>query len=87
MMTGMQIQTLIHRDETQCGDRHWGILRACEPHLIVPDRPGLIMSIPASPRLLLAANNPDDELNPWEIWRANALAVQFSRHYVVVPPR
>jgi hypothetical protein len=87
MLVGMQIQTLIDRDETQCGNKHWGILRACEPHLILPDRPGILMSIPASPRLLLAADNPDDDLNPSEVRRANAVAIQLSRHYVVVPPR
>lgn len=87
MMTGMQIQTLIHRDETVHGNKHWGVLRACEPHLILPDRPGLLMSLPASPRLLLAADNADDDLNPSEIRRANALAIQLSRYYVVVPPR
>lgn len=87
VVTGNQIETLILRDETQYGNLHWGILRACEPHLILPDRPGSVMLIPASPRLLLAADNPDSELNPSEIRRANGLATQFSRHYVVVAQR
>ncbi|MFZ3262753.1 MAG: hypothetical protein WCC04_01145 [Terriglobales bacterium] len=45
------------------------------------------MSIPASPRLLLAADNPDGELTAREIVRANAIAIHLSRSYVVVPPR
>jgi hypothetical protein len=86
MVTGMRIQFLIDRDEVQLRERHWGILRASEPNLIIPDRPGSLLSIPASPRLLFAADNPDGELSTWEIVRANAAAIQLSRNYVIVPP-
>lgn len=86
MTTGIRIQFLIDRDEVQLAHKYWGILRASVPNLIFPDRPGELMSIPASPRLLLAADNPDDELNAWEIVRANKVAVELSRNYVVVPP-
>src|SRR5208282_6362236 len=82
----MRIQFLIDRDAAQLAQKHWGILRASTPNLILPDRSGALMSIPASPRLLLAADNPDDELNAWEIVRANKVAIQLSRNCVVVPP-
>jgi hypothetical protein len=87
MVTGMRIQTLIDRDEVHFGEKRWGILRASSPNLIIPDRPDALMSIPASPRLLLAADNPDGELTAREIVRANAIAIHLSRSYVVVPPR
>jgi len=87
MMTGMRIQALIDRDEAHFGEKRWGISRASSPNLIIPDRPGALMSIPASPRLLLAADNPDGELTAREVVRANAIAIHLSRSYVVVPPR
>lgn len=87
MATGMRIQMLVDRDEVQLGEKHWGVLRGCEPNLILPDRPGALMAIRASPRLLLAADNPDGELNAQEITRANAFALQLSRNYVVIPSR
>jgi len=86
MITGMRIQTLIDRDEAHFGEKRWGVLRASSPNLIIPDRPGALMSIPASPRLLLAADNPDGELTAREVVRANAIAIHLSRSYVVVPP-
>jgi hypothetical protein len=86
MVTGMRIQFLIDRDEVQLGEKRWGILRASSPSLIIPDRPDALMSIPASPRLLLAADNPDGELTAAEIVRANAIAIRLSRNFVVVPP-
>jgi hypothetical protein len=86
MVTGMRIQFLIDRDEVQLGEKRWGILRASSPSLMIPDRPDSLMSIPASPRLLLAADNPDGELAVAEIVRANAIAIRLSRNFVVVPP-
>lgn len=87
MVTGMRIQMLIDRDEVYFGERRWGILRASSPNLIIPDRPDGLMSIPASPRLLLAADNPHGELTTAEIAKANAIAIRVSRNYVIVPPR
>lgn len=86
MVTGMRIQMLIDRDAVHFGEKRWGILRASSPNLIIPDRPDGLMSIPASPRLLLAVDNPDGELSGAEIVRANAIAIRFSRNFVVVPP-
>ena len=86
MVTGMRIQTLIDRDEIHFGEKRWGMLRASSPNLVIPDRPDALMSIPASPRLLLAADNPDGELTATEILRAKAIAVRLSRDFVVVPP-
>lgn len=86
MVTGMRIQMLIDRDEIHFGEKRWGMLRASSPTLVIPDRPDALMSIPASPRLLLAADNPDGELTGAEILRANAIAIRLSRDFVVVPP-
>jgi hypothetical protein len=86
MVTGMRIQFLIDRDEVQLLENRWGVLHATAPNLMVPDRPSSLMSVPASPRLLIAAQNPDGELGVPEIVRANNLAIQLSRNYVVVPP-
>ena len=86
MVTGMRIQMLIDRDAVHLAEKHWGVLWASSPTLVIPDRPDALLSVPASPRLLLAADNPDGELTAAEIVRANAIAIRLSRNYVVVPP-
>jgi hypothetical protein len=42
------------------------------------------MSIPASPRVLLAADNPDGELTQFEAFRANQAALALSRNFAVI---
>jgi hypothetical protein len=42
------------------------------------------MSIPASPRLLLAADNPDGELTFAEAFQANKVALSLSRSFAVI---
>ena len=86
MFTGLRIQMLIDRDEVMHGHKHWGILRTSKPQLIIGDRPGRLMSVSASPQLLLAADNPDGELTELEALRANAVSVALSRNFVVVAP-
>lgn len=84
MMTGLQIQVAIDRYEMANGGKHWGILRSPALPLIIGDRPGNLMAIPASPRLLLAADNPDGELTKLEALRANHTALKLSRHFAVI---
>jgi len=84
-VTGLRIQNLIDRDEEHLKEKRWGVLRASSPNLIIPDRPGPLV-IPASPRLLLALDNPDGESPASEITTANETAIRFSRNYVIVPP-
>lgn len=44
------------------------------------------MSIPASPKLLFAADMPDGELTEATASRANGAAFALSRNFIVVPP-
>lgn len=83
VMTGLQIQTAIDRYEMANGGKRWGVLRSPVMPLIIGDRPGNLMSIPASPSLLLAADNPDGELTQSEALRANQAALALSRNFVV----
>ncbi len=85
-VTGLLIQMLVDRDELEAGRKLWGVMRGSSSTLIIPDRPGSLMAIPASPRLLLGADNPDGDLTPQDIERANAIAIRLSRNYVIVPP-
>jgi hypothetical protein len=84
---GMRIQTLIDQDAIRSIEKRWGILRSSEGQLILSDRPLRLMSITASPRLLLAAENPDGDLAQAEVYHANGISMARSRNYVVVPPR
>ena len=84
---GMRIQMLIDIDTIRSRDKHWGVLRSPEAQLVLSDRPGRLMSITASPKILLAANNPDGELTRAETAYANRISVMRSRNYVIVPPK
>ena len=84
---GMRIQMLIDIDTVQAHEKRWGILRSPQAQLILSDRPGRLMSITASPRILLAADNPDGYLTPEETHRANCISIARSRNFVIVPPR
>ena len=84
VMTGLQIQVAIDRYEMANGGNRWGVLRSAVLPLIIGDRPGNLMSIPASPSLLLAANNPDGELTQFEAFRANQAALALSRNFAVI---
>jgi hypothetical protein len=84
MMTGLQIQIAIDRYEMANGGKRWGILRSPALPLVIGDRPGNLMSLPASPRLLLAADNPDGELTQFEAFRANQTALALSRNFAVI---
>ena len=84
MMTGLQIQIAIDRYEMANGGKQWGVLRSPVLPLIIGDRPGNLMSLPASPRLLLAADNPDGELTQFEAFRANQAALALSRNFAVI---
>jgi hypothetical protein len=84
MMTGMRIQMGIDHGEMTLKDKRWGILRSPFLPLVIGDRPGNLMSIPASPRLLLATDNPDGLLTAVETLRANAVAIAVSRNFAVV---
>ena len=83
MMTGLQIQMAI--DHAEAADtRRWGVLRSPHLPLLIGDRPGSVLSIPASPRILLAVDNPDGELTLHEAFQANRAALMVSRNYVIV---
>lgn len=84
MMTGLQIQIAIDRYEMANGGKRWGLLRSPAIPLIIGDRPGNLLAIPASPRVLLAADNPDGELTSAEAFRANQAALAFSRNFAVI---
>jgi hypothetical protein len=84
MMTGMRIQMGIDHGEMTLGEKRWGILRSPSLPLLIGDRPGIFMSIPASPRLLLAGDNPDGILTASETVRANRFALALSRNFAVV---
>ncbi|HZP06465.1 MAG TPA: hypothetical protein VFB43_16325 [Terracidiphilus sp.] len=84
VMIGLQIQIAIDRYEMANGGKRWGVLRSPVLPLIIGDRPGNLMSIPASPRLLLAADNPDGELTQFEAFRANQAALALSRNFAVI---
>lgn len=86
MFVGMRIQMLIDIDAIQTQEKRWGVLRSPEGQLILSDRPGRLMSITASPKILLAADNPDGDLTPAEIYYANGVAIARSRSFVIVPP-
>lgn len=83
MMTGLRIQMAIDHGEL-ASERRWGVLRSPSLPLVIGDRPGNLLSIPASPRLLLAADNPDGELSLEEAFRANKAALAMSRNYAVI---
>ena len=84
MMTGLRIQTMIDHGEMLHGGKRWGVLKSPALALVLGDRPGRLMSIPASPRLLLAADNPNGELTQMETFRANQAALALSRNFAVV---
>jgi plasmid stabilization system protein ParE len=84
VMTGLHIQMAIDRYEMANGGKRWGVLRSPALPLVLGDRPGNLMSLPASPRLLLAANNPDGELKEMEAFRANQVALALSRNFAVI---
>jgi hypothetical protein len=84
MMTGLQIQVAIDRYEMVNGGKCWGVLRSLVLPLVIGDRPGNLMSLPASPRLLLAADNSDGELTQYEAFRANRAALSLSRNFAVI---
>jgi hypothetical protein len=84
---GMRIQMLIDIDTISSQDKYWGVLRSPEAQIVLSDRPGRLMSITASPRILLAADNPDGELTRTETEYANRISVLRSRNYVIVPPK
>jgi len=84
MMTGVHIQVAINRYEMANGGKRWGLLRSPALPLIIGDRPGKLMTVPASPNVLLAANNPDGELTQTEAFRANQAALSFSRNFAVI---
>lgn len=87
MFIGLRIQTLIDQDAIQSLEKRWGVLWSQEGQLILSDRPLRLMSITASPRLLLAADNPDGDLTQAEVYHTNGISIARSRNYVVVPPR
>jgi hypothetical protein len=84
VMTGLHIQIAIDRYEMANGGKLWGVLRSPVLPLIIGDRPGNLMSIPASPSLLLAADNPNGELTQFEALRANQAALALSRNFAVI---
>ena len=84
MMTGLHIQVAIDRYEMANGGKRWGLLRSPALPLIIGDRPGNLMTVPASPHVLLAADNPDGELTQTEAFRANQAALAFSRNFAVI---
>lgn len=84
MMIGLQIQIAIDRYEMANGGKRWGILRSSHLPLVIGDRPGNLMAVAASPRLLLAADNPNGELTEFEAFKANQAAFALSRTFVVV---
>jgi hypothetical protein len=84
MMTGLRIQMAIDHYEMANGGRHWGVLRSSFLPLIIGDRPGNLMALSATPRLLLAADNPDGELTQSEAFKANQAALAFSRNFSVI---
>jgi hypothetical protein len=84
MMTGLRIQTMIDHGEIIYREKRWGVLRSPALALVIGDRPGRLMSIPASPTLLLAADNPDGELTQMEAFRANQASLALSRNFAVV---
>jgi hypothetical protein len=84
VMTGLHIQIAIDRYEMAHGEKRWGVLRSPALPLIIGDRPGDLMSLPASPRLLLAADNSDCELMPSEAFRANQAALALSRNFAII---
>src|SRR6266852_3378065 len=65
-LTGLRIQMAIDLGQNQLANKRWGVLRSPHLNLAIGDRPGGLMSITASPRLLLAADNPDGELTQLE---------------------
>jgi hypothetical protein len=87
MFVGMRIQMLIDIDTIQAQEKRWGVLRSPEAQLILSDRPGRLMSITASPKILLAADNPNGDLTPAETYHVNRVSIGRSRNYVIVPPR
>lgn len=84
MMVGLHIQIAIDRYEMANGGRRWGILRSPALPLVIADRPGDLLQLPASPRILLAANNQDGHLPYSEAFRANQAAFEFSRNFAVI---
>jgi len=84
MMTGLHIQIAIDRHEMANGGRRWGILRSPALPLVIADRPGDLLQLPASPHILLAADNQDGYLPYSEAFRANRAAFAFSRNFAVI---
>jgi hypothetical protein len=84
VMTGLQIQFAIDRYVMANGGKRWGVLRSPVLPLFIGDRPGNLMAIPASPRVLLAADNPDGELTQFEAFRVNQAALAFSRNFAII---
>jgi hypothetical protein len=84
MMTGLRIRVGIDFCDMANGGKRWGVLRSPALPLLIGDRPGSLMSIPASPRLLLAADNPDGDLTFAESFHANKMALSLSRNFAVI---
>jgi hypothetical protein len=84
VMTGLHIQIAIDRYEMANGGKRWGVLHSPHLPLVIGDRPGDLLSIPASSRLLLAANHPDGELTLSEAFQANQAAFAFSRNFTII---
>lgn len=84
MMTGLRIQMMIDHAEMMHGPRIWGVLRSSALPLLLGDRPGPLLSVPASPRLLFAVDNPDGDLTFSEAFFANKAALELSRNFAVI---
>jgi hypothetical protein len=84
VMTGLHIQIAIDHYEMADGGRRWSVLRSQNLPLVIGDRPGSLLSIPASPRLLLAADHSDGELTVSGAFQANQAALAFSRNFAVI---
>lgn len=84
MMTGLRIRMGIDFYDMANGGKRWGVLRSPALPLLIGDRPGSLMSIPASPRLLLAADNPDGDLTFADSFHANKMALSLSRNFAVI---
>ena len=84
MLIGLHIQIAIDRHEMANGGRRWGLLRSPALALVIGDRPGDLLALPASPRIMFAADHPDGELTRNEAFRANQAAFTFSRNFAVV---
>ncbi|MFP5207291.1 MAG: hypothetical protein ACLGSH_18205 [Acidobacteriota bacterium] len=84
MMTGARIEMGIIYNSRTYDDKRWGVLRSPSLPLVIGDRPGSVMSIPASPRLLLAVDNPDGEMTKYEAFCANQVVLALSRNFAVI---